>query len=210
MTPDDLRFLLRQPIAFHRVFAEITGSATFGLFLSQVFYWSDKGHAGDGWFYKTQEEWTEETCLTRYEQERARKALRELGILEEERRGVPARLYFRLDIDALAALIEGAASSMRKSAIKDAGTRTLDRGVQQASVQKPAAKSAETGDLSPITEITTETKAESDDHFLKRMKTKYRLTDRQLGDLLLRYRQPDGSIRQAAMWGDLASKKAAR
>lgn len=105
MTPDDLRFLLQRPIAFHRVFASVAGSAAGGLFLSQLFYWSDKGHAPDGWIYKTQEEWHAETALTRSEQERARRALIDLGILAVERRGLPARLYFRLDFAALAALL---------------------------------------------------------------------------------------------------------
>jgi len=114
MTPDELRYLLQRPIAFHRVFADLAGGATGGLFLSQLFYWSDKGSDPDGWIYKTQAEWQEETALTRWEQERARKVLRELGILEEQRRDVPARLYYRLNVDALA--------SMLNHALKDEGS----------------------------------------------------------------------------------------
>lgn len=33
------------------------------------------------------------------EQEHARRKLKSLGILEEERRGIPARLYYNIDID---------------------------------------------------------------------------------------------------------------
>lgn len=142
MTPDDLRYLLRRPIAFHRAFAEIAKGATGGLFLSQLFYWSDKGDDPEGWIYKTQEQWTEETALTRSEQERARKILVGLGLLEEARRGIPARLYYRLDVDALASMLD--------RAIKDAGS-------PQTSPQDTPDKVAASDKHSPITETTPET-----------------------------------------------------
>jgi hypothetical protein len=140
MTPDELRYLLRRPIAFHRVFADLAGGATGGLFLSQLFYWSDKGADPDGWIYKTQEDWTEETALTRSEQERARKYLRSCGLLEEARRGVPSRLFYRLNVECLATMLDPASY----------GART-----QQASPQDPADKDAGSGNLFH-TEITAE------------------------------------------------------
>lgn len=106
MNAEELRYWLRRPIAFHRVFAELAGSAAGGLFLSQLFYWSDKGTDPEGWIYKTIAEWTEETALSRREQESARAALVALGVLEVERRGLPARLHFRLDVDRLASLLD--------------------------------------------------------------------------------------------------------
>ena len=106
MNAADLKKLLQRPIAFHRVFAEIAGSATGGLFLSQLFYWHDKGDDPDGWIYKTQAEWQAETALSRYEQERARATLREKGLLAEERRGLPAKMFYRLDIERLVELVD--------------------------------------------------------------------------------------------------------
>jgi len=98
---------LAHPVAFHRIFAKISGGAANGLFLSQLWYWRDKGHDAEGWIYKTQEDWEAETCLTRREQETARRALRERGLLEECKRGLPAKLFYRLRVDALyAAIIE--------------------------------------------------------------------------------------------------------
>lgn len=64
--------------------------------LSQAWYWKDRTADPAGWFYKTQKEWQEETGLTRYEQETARRALRERGFLEEKT-APPYRLYFRID-----------------------------------------------------------------------------------------------------------------
>ena len=59
-----------EPILFNRVLGEITGSATAGLFLSQLLFWWDKG-AMNGWIYKTIKDVQLETCLKRSEQDRA-------------------------------------------------------------------------------------------------------------------------------------------
>ncbi|MFM6249787.1 MAG: hypothetical protein ACKPEQ_11690 [Dolichospermum sp.] len=98
---DVLEKVLSRPIAFHRIFAVIGGGATEGLFLSQAYYWSKHTKDAQGWFYKTGEEWEEETCLTRREQETARKALRKLGILEEIRKGLPRKVFYRINRDVL-------------------------------------------------------------------------------------------------------------
>lgn len=86
-----------RPIAFHPVFVELTGSLTAALMLSQAVYWSRRTSDENGWFYKTREEWTTETALSRTEQENARKALCKTGFWHEERRGVPAQMYYRID-----------------------------------------------------------------------------------------------------------------
>lgn len=87
-----------RPIAFHRPFVPI-GGICGALMLSQAVYWSTRTKDPDGWFYKTQREWQEETGMTRSEQETARRKLK--GILLSKRKGTPAKLYFRVDYDAL-------------------------------------------------------------------------------------------------------------
>lgn len=144
---------LDRPIAFHRPFVTITGSVTAALFLSQAIYWAKRCKAhedGCFWFYKTQADWEEETGLTRYEQEGARKALRNLGVLKEKRIGLPAKLYFCIDLAALEAALNTTdflQPSMRKSSKQASG--------------KPADTAA--GNQQSITEITTETTAEIQD-----------------------------------------------
>lgn len=91
------------PIAFHRPLGKIAGSAGAGLFLSQLLYWSNKVKDENGWLYKTQQEWTDETCLRRGEQEAARKIWKDMKILEEEARGIPCKLFYRINFDMLAA-----------------------------------------------------------------------------------------------------------
>lgn len=106
----ELTDLLDRPIAFHRPLARLAGSISAGLLLSQAVYWSRRTDDQDGWFWKTQSEWEEETCLTRREQESARALLRRLEysgrpLWLEERRGVPAKSYFRVDFQVLGALL---------------------------------------------------------------------------------------------------------
>lgn len=102
--------LLVNPIAFHRAFVQLAGSVTAGLMLSQALYWTrivlEKEPLRGGWFYKSAREWEEETGLTRREQETARKKLIKCGLLEEKLRGIPATLYYCVNLSRLAELLE--------------------------------------------------------------------------------------------------------
>ena len=86
-----------RPIAFHRCFVTLTGSVTAALMLSQAVYWQKRTSHEDGWWFKTRDDWNRETGMGRYEQERARKRLRRLGLLQEDLRGVPAVLWYKVD-----------------------------------------------------------------------------------------------------------------
>ncbi len=109
----DLSFiwpLLGRHIAFHRRLVDLTDSVKAALLLSQSLYWTRHGRhvqRDGGWFYKTAEQWTLETGLSLKEQSTARTVLRELAVLTEERRGLPARLYFRVELDELARRLVG-------------------------------------------------------------------------------------------------------
>lgn len=97
--------LVDRPIAFQRSFVRLGVGITGALLLSQIVYWQNRM---DGqWFYKTQADLEEETGLTRYEQEGARKKLVSCGVLEEARRGIPAKLYFRINQLRLEELLLG-------------------------------------------------------------------------------------------------------
>ena len=99
--------LLGRPIAFHRRLVDLTGSIKATLMLSQAIYWMRHGkdiRQHDGWFFKTMEQWRWETGLSRHEQVRARARLREIKVLQERMQKLPAKLHFRVDGEALAAL----------------------------------------------------------------------------------------------------------
>ncbi len=108
ITFSQLGSILKRPIAYHRVLAEIGGGTDAGVFLSQALYWTmvqnETNPDADGWFWKTQAEWFAETGLTRSEQETVRKKLLRRGLLLEDVRPLPApsyqaRLFFKLHRD---------------------------------------------------------------------------------------------------------------
>jgi len=101
-----LRMLSARPVAYNPDVARIVGSVKAAVFLCQLLYWTGKGKRRDGFIFKSRLDWEEETALSRYEQEGARKILRELGILEEELMGVPATLHFRVNQDQFIQLAE--------------------------------------------------------------------------------------------------------
>ena len=139
---------LDRPIAYHRSFVTLGAGITGAVMLSQAVYWSSRTDDKAGWFYKTQHEWEDETGLTRYEQEGARKKLKAIGILEEIKRGVPCKTYYRVNFSVL-----------DKSLIKFAEnqqTRLLKTNEQAGG--KPTNKPAE--NQQSITETTTETTTE--------------------------------------------------
>jgi hypothetical protein len=94
--------LLSRPVAYHRVFRAITGNTVAAIMLSQAFYWqrqTDNNKGGKkGWWYKSGSEWEDELGLGRSEQETARKVLVSLRVLRTERRGVPARMWYQVDL----------------------------------------------------------------------------------------------------------------
>lgn len=96
-----------QPIAFNKHYVFIGCGINGALMLSQLVYWTARTKNSDGWIYKTQHDWTMETGLTRKEQENARKRLKDLGFLKENKRGVPCKVYFKVERENLyKALIE--------------------------------------------------------------------------------------------------------
>lgn len=150
----DLTGLLDRPIAFHRVFVTLTGSVAAALMLSQAIYWSLRTKDPNGWFYKTQEEWEEETGLTRREQETARKQLRGTGFWQEDRRDVPAKLFFRIDKTVLSRLLANLNGG--KSQTSMAENANLE------STKTPILAGGKRQSISEITtEITTKTTSES-------------------------------------------------
>lgn len=92
---DDL-FGLGRPTVYYTPLNRITGDTNSTIFLTYISFWMGLGEDKiEKWVYKTIDQIKEETGLSRYEQESARRNLRMLGFIEEKKAGVPARLYFR-------------------------------------------------------------------------------------------------------------------
>jgi hypothetical protein len=85
----------------------LKGNGNAAILLSQLLYWSRKTTDTEGWFYNTQEELQGQTGLGSDGQLSARQLLRKLGLLDEKRRGMPARIFYRLNLERVADLIVG-------------------------------------------------------------------------------------------------------
>lgn len=100
--------LLDRPVAYQPAFAQLrAGKVKSGpsaaVLLSQFVYWHNR--MGGEWMYKTREDIKKETGLSRDEQETARKRLVALGVLQEELRGVPATVHYKINTGRLEVLL---------------------------------------------------------------------------------------------------------
>jgi hypothetical protein len=107
ITPELLLDVFDTPVTFHRCLVPVAGGVHAALLLSQAIWTTQSlDSQANGWFLKSQEQWAEETGLSRWEQETARRALRQAGLLEERRVGMPARLWFRVCASAVCAALQ--------------------------------------------------------------------------------------------------------
>lgn len=90
--------LNQRPIAYQPAYAHISGSAAGGVLLSQIAYW---WYTMGGEFYKTDKDFSDDTCLGIYELRAAKKRLVEIGIISTQRKGVPAKTYYTVNEDIL-------------------------------------------------------------------------------------------------------------
>jgi len=110
-----LKKIFDRPIAYHRSFVDFGAGVTGAVLLSQLWYWTSRTKDPDGWIYKTQVEWQEETGLSRHEQDTARKHLREVGVIEEKLASVPARLYYRINVKKICEVLGIVQTSLPQS-----------------------------------------------------------------------------------------------
>ncbi len=111
LTPGVLLELYDEPVSFHRSFVELGGGVTAALFLSCACHEAALlPPESDGWLRLSTEQWREATCLSRTEQENARRSLREKGLIDERRVGMPARLEIKVDMAKLVELLQSQAA----------------------------------------------------------------------------------------------------
>lgn len=85
----------------------VEGDHRTALLLSQAVYWQQR--TDDEWWYKTGDEWERETYIPPRDQRRCRETLREFDWWHEETRGMPAKVHYRVDLEALEAAVIRAA-----------------------------------------------------------------------------------------------------
>lgn len=110
---DDVRAILvgmlgDKPRAYSAYLARKFKSIETAIFFQQIYFWSDKGVRSDGFIYKSKREIEAETALSRYDQDKARKQLEKLNILETKlvkANGAPT-MHYRVNIDNLIAFLQ--------------------------------------------------------------------------------------------------------
>ncbi|MEE1869056.1 hypothetical protein [Pseudomonas auratipiscis] len=147
----NLQELLDRPIAFQRAFVSLGVGITGALMLSQAIYWSNRTDNAEGWFYKTMEEWEAETGMTRSEQESARKKLIKVGALQEMKKGVPCRLFYRVNIAAIHANLS---ADFPQSSLQDSRKQGRKKSASKAA-EIPQAITETTAEITPETTADT-------------------------------------------------------
>lgn len=139
MKASERLFDFGRPVAFYPGLVKYLGSVNAVLFFCQIFYWLDKAESDLG-VYKTVEEIEEETGMTYREQVTARRHLVERGVLVETHKRLEHRIYYKIDIEKLDALLESADFQERNS-------RTAESAIREEAKAQSVNR----------TEITTET-----------------------------------------------------
>ncbi len=147
-----LKQVLSRPIAYHRIYAEITGSITAGLLLSQLCYWQKTKNDE---FYKTNEDVCKETGMTINETKGAKKKIKKLPFVMVEVKGIPAKTYYRIDFDLMYDFIK----THTQKAV--GGNPTNYLGEIQPANQVESNQPADGNPTNSYTETTTETTTET-------------------------------------------------
>jgi hypothetical protein len=85
-----------------------------GVYVRQLVFWEGKGQDPEGWIYKSEDEMEAETGLRRRAQREARKVLTTCEVLEEKRKGVPCRLFYRVNLERLLGVLEAPGSTLNQ------------------------------------------------------------------------------------------------
>ena len=105
-------------------------------------------HQEPGWFYKTEDEW-EEIGITPRVLRRAKAFLKEKGILIDQMKGSPPKLWFRLDLEALEAFLAQQLQSVRVTNRKGYESSPSTLTNRKGSINKESLKTI-TLDIPPI------------------------------------------------------------
>lgn len=96
-----------RPVAYWPILARVFGGVQEAILLSQLLYWNGVHTVQNrgGWLWKSVQDMTDETGLSKEQQQTARAALARLGVIEIALKGVPRCWRYRVDMDKLAELI---------------------------------------------------------------------------------------------------------
>ena len=101
-------------------------------------YWEERDMLDDGYFYSTRDNIEENTGLSEHYQRKALSHLYELGIILIEKRGLPAKNYYKIDFNILLSVIE--TSSCQRCRQQDTESVQINNNKQEKQVNKNTSK----------------------------------------------------------------------
>lgn len=101
-------------------------------------YWDEQGKLEDGYFYSTRDNIEENTGLSEHYQRKALSHLYELGIILIEKKGLPAKNYYKIDFNILLSVI--GTSSCQRCRQQDAESVQINNNKQEKQVNKNTSK----------------------------------------------------------------------
>lgn len=125
-------------VAYHVTFAKAFGSIQAGLWLSQGVFWQCKSKfatrvvlEGKTYFECTVADFYDQTGLSPEQQSGAKDKLKQAGVLLEKRIGLPSKLVYHIDFEALATVLyryneTGKAATVKHRDKQRYNTRTVD------------------------------------------------------------------------------------
>lgn len=90
-----------------RMVQALNGNGNAAIFLSQLMKWCKWKADDDGWFFRTREQMEKQSGLSDGAQRTAEKTLKSLGLIETDRRGMPAKKHYRLNIQCILSVLAG-------------------------------------------------------------------------------------------------------
>ena len=103
-----------------------------GELCSEYEYWRKSNQlTEDGFFFSTQENLYERTGIKEYQQRQTIKELKGAGLIEVDRRGMPAKNYFKINESALVELLsDGSSVKIKEQVLKEPRDMSLKNHVQ--------------------------------------------------------------------------------
>jgi len=129
----DATFVLKEilkggTVSYQAIFAKALKNVPAAVFLSQAYFWQENAlykkadehreFEGLEYFSKTAADWYDATGLSDEQQKTAREKLISFGILTEVKAGIPARLYYRIEIDAIVSVVTSFLNTRNQVSVK--------------------------------------------------------------------------------------------
>jgi len=83
----------------------LNGNGNAAIYLSQLLWWGKRKADEDGWFFRTRDQMQTRCGLGKQAQRTAEKTLRELGLIDTDKRGMPAKKHYQIHYQELISLL---------------------------------------------------------------------------------------------------------